>query len=69
MCPRQLCGVRSARSLCSETWLTCLFVVLTKTAYLAFQPTNDSDFSARSRALSVVPGNIQLCNEKVNSSL
>lgn len=65
----QLRGVRSARALGLETWLTCLFVVLTKIAYLAFQLANDSCFSAHTRAHTVVPGHIQLCDEKVSSSL
>lgn len=69
MCLTQLCGVSSARDLGSETWLTCLFVVSTKIAYLAFQLANDSCFSAHSSVCAVVPGRIQLCDEKVNSFL
>jgi len=68
MCLTQLCGVRSARALGSETWLTCLFVVLTKIAYLAFQLASDSCFSAHNRAHTAAPGHIELCDEKVNSS-
>lgn len=67
MCLTQLCEVRNARVLSSETWLTCLFEVLTKTAYLALQLASDSYFSAHNREDTVVPGRIQIFDEKVNS--